>query len=270
MAKILIADIVAALPLDQRGHLLAATEQKQRRLRSPFKLLYPDTDQTLADGTIIHARHKYAKHMEFFSAGAQYRERCLMAGNRIGKTTVGAYETTCHLTGEYPKWWVGYRFDKPVNWWAAGKTNETTRDIVQAHLLGVVKHEGMRKIVDGSGMVPAHLLGFQTWKQGVNNLVDTVRVKHVSGGESLLGFKAYNQGRGAFEGTAQHGIWADEEMPMDVYGECIIRTATTDGRILLTFTPLEGLSEVALQFMPSDMVPDSIKAQLEQKKDETA
>ena len=41
------------------------------------------------------------KHLEFFEAGAKYRERCFMAGNRIGKTTTASYELTFHLTGFY-------------------------------------------------------------------------------------------------------------------------------------------------------------------------
>jgi hypothetical protein len=35
-----------------------------------------------------------------------------MAANRVGKTVVGAYETTVHMTGEYPAWWEGRRFDR--------------------------------------------------------------------------------------------------------------------------------------------------------------
>ena len=89
----------------------------------------------------------------------------------------------------------------------------------------------------------------------VQNFVDTIKIKHVSGGWSNLGMKAYNQGRGSFEGTAQHVIWLDEEPPADVYGECLIRTATTNGVIMLTFTPLDGLSTVVLQFMPAEFRP---------------
>ena len=38
---------------------------------------------------------------------------------------------------------------------------------------------------------------------------------------------------------------------MDVYGECLIRLMTTQGVLLLTFTPLEGISETVLQFQLS-------------------
>jgi phage terminase large subunit-like protein len=87
-------------------------------------------------------------------------------------------------------------------------------------------------------------------RKGVTDAVDTVRVKHVSGGSSTLGFKSYDQGREKWQGTARHFIWLDEEPPEDVYDEALIRTMTVDGRMMVTFTPLKGLSAVALRFMP--------------------
>ncbi|TIW28728.1 MAG: hypothetical protein E5V63_04235 [Mesorhizobium sp.] len=167
-------------------------------------------------------------------------------------TITGAYETTAHLTGLYPHWWEGKRFTGPVTWWACGKSNETTRDIVQHALLGDVTFDtdDGRKGFAGKGMIPAHLMGRTIWRRGSDDAVDNILVKHVTGGWSRVGFKSYEQKRGAFEGTARHGIWLDEECPLDIYGECLIRTATTGGIIMLTYTPLEGLSETTLQFMP--------------------
>lgn len=202
----------------------------------------------------FYAREYYKKHIRFFELGKDFRARCLMAANRVGKTfSAGGYETACHLTGQYPKWWPGRRFRHPIRAWACGKTNETTRDIVQTTLVGDVKYNGARKLVDGSGVIPRDCIGIDsgqlTWKQGVADLIDTVMIRHTSGGWSKLGLKSYQQGRGAFEGTAQHWIWDDEEPPMEVYGEQIIRTATTKGGLVLTFTPLEGMSDVVQQFL---------------------
>jgi phage terminase large subunit-like protein len=236
-------------------------EQGQRL----FYALYPDKDQVwqapankhFNPGDVIFARALYSKHLEFFRAGLTYRERCFMAANKISKTLGGGgYEVSCHLTGLYPLWWEGRRFDHPTRVWAAGETNETTRDIIQTTLLGEVTHRTQRRGVSGTGVVPGALLGEPTWKQGVPELVDTIKVRHVAGGWSELGMKAYNQGRGSFQGTAKHVIWLDEEPPMDVYGECLIRTATTNGIIMLTFTPLKGMSKVALQFLPAEFRPD--------------
>lgn len=227
------------------------TELARREGQKLFYRLFPDQDERHADGMIVYARDKYPKHLEFFEAGAKYRERCAMAANRVGKTFgMGGYETAAHLTGEYPHWWKGRRFTGPVRAWAAGKTNETTRDIVQATLLGNISFTGGKKNFDGTGVIPGHALGAVTWKQGVSDLADTIKVRHISGGWSTLGLKSYQQGRGSFEGTAQHLIWLDEEPPEDVYGECLIRTATTNGIIMLTFTPLAGMSAVVQSFLP--------------------
>lgn len=203
----------------------------------------------------FYPRHLYPRHLEHFAAGKSFSERCFMAANRVGKSVAGAYEVTCHLTGFYPTWWEGRVFRRPVRTWVAGDTNETTRDVLQIEqLLGPVIYDGPRKMVEGSGMIPREALGQPTWKQGVANLVDTIPVKHKSGGWSLLGFKSFDQGRKVFQGTAKEVIWLDEEAPEDVYGECLIRTATTRGIVITTFTPLLGISNVVKSFVPKDFL----------------
>ena len=239
------------------------SEISLRNSRRLFYGLYP------AKGP--YRRDLYPKHMEFFAAGKSHRERLFMAANRVGKTVGGGgYESTCHLTGEYPNWWVGRRWSRPVKWWAAGKTNETTRDILQRKLLGNIVGQGTsKKSVDGTGLIPGVFLGRPTWKQGVADFIDTIPVLHKPTGRwSTLGFKSYQQGSGSFEGTEQDGIWGDEEMPEDIYGECLIRTAGIEslqdsgGMIMITFTPLLGLTAVVLSFMPKDLQPgaDDVRA----------
>lgn len=202
--------------------------------------------------------------MSFFTAGAVHRERCFMGANRIGKTKgVLGYEMTAHLTGHYPHWWRGRRFPFPIEAWLAGKTNETTRDILQATMFGKIMHEDGSKRVQGTGLIPYADIGDVTWKS--HDLIDTVTVRHhASNGEpdgwSILGMKSYQQGRGSFEGTAKHVIGLDEEPEgdegVDIYTECLTRTMTTEGLIMLSFTPLEGLSKVVTLFMPGGKAPD--------------
>lgn len=228
-----------------KAELLALLAEKDRRRKTRKLFTYfPD------EGPL--RRELYPRHLEFFNAGARYRERCFLAANRIGKTEgAGGFETTLHLTGRYPDWWTGRRFTHPISAWAAGKTNETTRDIIQAKMFGKVIGSNPKGL-SGTGLVPADDIGAVTWKQGVQDLIDTVQIKHVSGEWSVLGLKSYQQGRGAFEGTEQHVIWLDEEAPIDIYGECLIRTATVSGIVYTTFTPLEGMTETVLQFRPTD------------------
>lgn len=248
--------LTAAQRRDMAREIVLLRELERRQAQRQFYRLFPDEDAPQRDGSIIHARQRYGRHVEFFEAGARYRERCFMAGNRVGKTVAGAYEVSCHLTGQYPEWWAGRRFDGPTRAWVAGKTNETTRDIVQAALLGEVR-PGAKKRFSGTGLIPGDCIRATTWKAGVTDLADTIKIRHVSGRMSLLGIKSYQQGRGSFEGTAQHVIWFDEEPPMDVYGEALMRTASTDGIVMLTFTPLEGLSETVMQFLPETERPSA-------------
>jgi phage terminase large subunit-like protein len=215
---------------------LEETERRKKRRR--IFDMYPD------DGPL--RRELYAKHLEFFRLGASpdITERAFMAANRVGKTWgAGGYETTLHLTGQYPEWWEGRRFTKPVDWWASGDTAETTRDIIQFCLLGPVE-------AFGSGLIPGNsIVGEPSRRRGVADAVDTVAVRHMSGGISTLGFKSYDQGRKKFQGTEKHGAWLDEEPPLDIYSETLLRLMTTNGLLMLTFTPLLGVSEVVLQFL---------------------
>jgi phage terminase large subunit-like protein len=187
--------------------------------------------------------------MAFFAAGATEWERAMIAANRIGKTWgVGAYETTCHLTGLYPDWWTGKRFDEPIEAWAAGDTAQTTRDVVQHALAGVAGEDGAGDL--GTGMVPGKLIvGQPTAARGISGAIDTMRVRHSSGGISRIGFKSYDQGRKKFQGTGKHLVWLDEEPPMEVYTECITRLMTLSGHLIATFTPLEGSTEVVRKFL---------------------
>lgn len=248
-----LVQLVERLPPEAREQLTILTAAYDEAVRTNRILqFYPD------QGPL--RRELYPKHLEFFAAGAEYRERCFMAANRVGKTEgAGAYESTLHMTGEYPVWWQGRRFSKATRGYVCGKTNETTRDIVQTKLFGNVKFDGNRKGVDGTGLVPARCIGEITWKQGVADLIDTVKVKHASGGWSIVNVKSYAQGRGSFEGTERDFIWLDEEPPLDVYGECLIRTATTNGITYITFTPLEGATDVVQSFLPPKMLTDLIE-----------
>ena len=219
------------------------------------------------------ARHLYQKHLEFFRAGKYYRERCFMAANRIGKTIGAGYELTVHLTGLYPHWWEGRRFSRPINAWAAGKTNKKTREILQRKLLGQITGAGTsNKSVDGTGLIPGDNLGRPSWNQNIADFIDTIQVLHKpTGGYSTLGFKSYKEGAGGFEGTEQQVIMLDEEPGIDVYGECLIRTAgniavpDSSGIIMLSFTPKLGLSDVVLSFMPKEERPgfgDEVRTEL--------
>ena len=197
----------------------------------------------------LENRNQYLKHMAFYEAGATFNFRLFLAANRSGKTISGLFETTCHATGVYPDWWKGKRFDKPLNILVCGKKSDTVRDILQFGLLG-------RKSTVGTGMIPREYIGKIFSARGVVDAVDYVEIKHISGGLSVINFKSYTEGRDSFEGTTYDLVWFDEEPPLDVYAEAITRTATVEGIVYLTFTPLEGPTPLILSYLNPPTIKD--------------
>lgn len=228
---------------------LLEEQDRRQRGRSLFGY-YPETGKL--------RRELYPKHMQFFEAGSRKIERLFMAANRVGKTEgAGGFEMVLHLTGRYPPWWNGKRFSRPITAWAAGDTSQTVRDIIQRKLYGKI-HE------PGTGLIPAEDINNKTMKRGLPDAIDTIFVKHQSGGLSELTFKSYDQRRESFQGTKIDVVWLDEEPPLDIYTESLLRTTDTtgdesadeNGIIMLTFTPLMGMSETVMAFLPNGQVQD--------------
>lgn len=192
----------------------------------------------------------YPKQQEFHAAGKTYREVLLRAGNQLGKTLAAGMELAMHLTGRYPADWPGRTWARPIAAWAASETAQTTRDTLQRLLLG-------RPGDWGTGAIPGDTLLSQTAARGVAGLVDTVRVRHASGGVSTLTFKTYDQGRERWQGETLDLVAFDEEPPLDLYLEGLTRTNATHGRVWLTFTPLLGMSAVVRRFL-YEPAPDRI------------
>lgn len=187
----------------------------------------------------------YKKQIAFHTSGADdgIRERLLMAGNQLGKTVAGSFEAAMHLTGKYPDWWDGVRFEQPTAGWAGSITAQGTRDTVQRLLLGKPGEWG-------TGAIPHECLaGIKRASGGTPDCVDTITVRHVSGGLSRLTFKTYDQGRLRWQGETLNFVWFDEEPPLDIYIEGLTRTNATGGITWLTFTPLLGMSDVVRRFL---------------------
>lgn len=187
----------------------------------------------------------YPKQAVFHKLSLTVKERLLLAGNQTGKTWCGAYEMAMHLTGEYPEWWEGRRFDTAIVAIVGSKTAELTRDGVQKYLVGPPETEADW----GTGTIPKASILDRARRQGVANALDSISVRHKSGATSRLLFKSYDQGRQKWQANTAHVVWFDEEPDMDVYSEGYTRTVATDGLVFMTFTPLLGRSEVVLRFL---------------------
>ena len=228
----------------EKKELLELLEAKEKELQyNKITALFPDEGP--------YRRELYPKHIAFMNAGRYFKQRAFIAANRVGKSICGGTEMTFHLTGEYPEWWEGRVFNNPIEAWTAGKTAQAVKEVQQKILLGSIEDIG-------SGLIPKDKIIKITKKPGVADAVEAVYVRHTSGGISELIFKAYDQKRDAFQGTKKQFIWLDEE-PRDpgIYSECLTRTmdAHAPGAIICTFTPLFGLSDVVMDFLPEGRFP---------------
>jgi phage terminase large subunit-like protein len=222
--------VPAHLSLEEKAQLYELLEQRDRKRRENRLAAYVP----------------YPKQEEFHRLGAAYRERLFMAGNQLGKTISGAAEVAMHLTGRYPAAWTGLRFKGATRWIAGSESVELTKKGVQRLLFGPPDIEAEW----GTGMIPKDCIGSITRRQGpVANCIGGATVKHVSGDMSSIALQSYDQGRSKWQADTVDGVWFDEEPPLDLYSEGITRTNVTQGPVILTFTPLLGMSDVVKRYL---------------------
>ena len=185
------------------------------------------------------------KQQLFHVAGKEAQERLITGGNRSGKSYSSACEIAFHLTGMYPAWWQGHKFDKPINCWIAGKSAALIAETVQKDLIGDNEQNTARILH------PEFILSKR--KSGNSDMYRTVYVNHISGGASKITFKSFEEGREGFQGSKVELIWIDEEPPFDIYRECKMRTMSTSedfhGMVIVSSTPLKGYTDFFNYFL---------------------
>lgn len=187
--------------------------------------------------------------------GLTETECMLRAGNQTGKTTGIGFQITMDALRLYPDWYTGRRFtvppaiERPFDFlaWAACDTSATTRAGVQTKLLGDISQDGGL----GTGLIPLDYIQPKgvSMARGIADFVDSVVLNREGGGTAVIRFKTYEQGRKAYQGEPVDEVWLDEDPGDDeIYGECLARLTTTQGRILHSATPMLGLTPVRKRF----------------------
>ena len=193
----------------------------------------------------------YPWQAEFIELSKDHPETMLMAANGVGKTLPGAVIVAIHATGRYPDWWKGRRFDRPVKVWCATLSDGFQKANNQAALLGDDTNEAL-----GTGMIPKDTL---QWKprlrqSGIGDVVNDIKVMHVSGKASVIHFLSYKQGWRAFQGAKPDIVWADEQSADGsadegmIFAELQTRIFRSGGMLFLTLTPLLGETETIRHF----------------------
>ena len=220
--------------MDDRIEYLQLLEEKERRFDASILLRY--------------FQAFYPWQSKFCKNTGEYYESCLCAANQIGKTRVGTVIDAYHLTGEYPDGYMGHMFDFAPMCWCLGYSMEKTRDLLQKELFGeFAAANGFT-----GGLIPKGKI--LSWESagGTVNAMRTVRVKHIYG-TSIMQFWSYTQGQHAIMGDVVDFIHVDEE-PKDqkIRPQLLTRTINGDrgrgGKIIYTFTPENGRTELVVQF----------------------
>lgn len=176
-------------------------------------------------------------------------EIALRAANQIGKTLSGTAWDAMDLTGLYPDWFEGVRYDRPVTVVVGCVNNDKTRDIIQKELFGdPIEWEAEL----GTGWIPLHCIGKIQKKRGVPDAFYNVRIKHHDkdgefDGWSKIVFLAYEMGSSTWMAHKSDVTHLDEEPPQDILEQAARSGIATGGRLRLTFTPETGVTAVVKQ-----------------------
>ena len=171
-------------------------------------------------------RRVHLKQLEFHKC--LKRNRWVFGGNRTGKTECGAVEAVWLARGIHP-----YRANRSdVRGWIVSVSREVQREVAQSKILDYVNPDWIEDIVMSAGRASNPRAG----------IIDTITIKNVLGGSSVITFKSCEMGREKFQGASLDFVWFDEEPPEDVYNECRMRVMDRKGEIFGTMTPLKGLT----------------------------
>lgn len=185
----------------------------------------------------------YEFQQKFLNSHAS--EIALRAANQIGKTLSGTAWDAMDLTGKYPDWYEGIKYDRPITLVVGCVNNDKTRDIIQKELFGdPIEWEAEL----GTGWVPLEDIGKIQKKRGVPDAFYNVRTKHYTDGEfdgwSKVVFLAYEMGKATWMAHKADVTHLDEEAPMDIVEQAARSGIATGGRIRFTFTPENGVTDV--------------------------
>ena len=171
-------------------------------------------------------------------------ERAVLLGpNQGGKTYTGAIETTYRLRGDHP-WRLTANLDRPVHGWL----------VCMAKKQSLAAQRVLNKVI------PQHLLHPRTeFNDSRGFLNQQIKVKHKSGGYSLLEIKTIGEGAKGSEGSGLSSatldfIWPDEPFPIAIYNELQARLLVRKGSLYCTMTcvgsPMEWFRKRVEQGMP--------------------
>lgn len=195
------------------------------------------------------------KGLQFYASGLTARQRLLLGAVRSRKTSLVLKEVSCHLHGIYPKWWNGYRYNRPVRGLVGTVKAEKTRDVLQKYLLEGDPQFGLYPFIHKSLIV-------DKYSGALRNSVNKLFVKHISGGISELKLSSFSEGASGLQSETFDFAHLDEAPDFDVYQEILYRTTSFGAYktfVMLTMWPERGMDELVSFFMNKGSAGQSVE-----------
>ncbi len=158
------------------------------------------------------------KILEIWKSPAKYK--CLLGGNRSGKTESVVIETIWHLTGEHPFIDVPR---PPVRW---------RYHVPNFKSLSRVLEEKFRRYL------PKSLLHGGSWENAMDYRLSRLLLSN----GSMIDFTTHRISITAIEGASLDGVVIDEECSHEQFRALLYRLIDRQGKMLVSVTPINGVS----------------------------
>ncbi len=231
-------------------------------LHRPESLLASDYPVTVDSNHIVSI--KSVGYNTLYDMEVDERHNYIAAGMVNHNTRAGTVQDSFDLTGRYPQWYEGFRYDRPIHIVCGCFNNDLTRDILQDALCGdpTDKEDSF-----GTGWLPLDCLDRSrvSLKRGVTDAYHHVMTKHFRHAKAVKGikrdqsryerqdgwskvtFSTYEAGKEAWMGSTIDVYHGDEECKMEILAQMGRGCIATQGRIRMTFTPENGETDVLMK-----------------------
>lgn len=170
----------------------------------------------------------------------------IFGGNRAGKTELSAMYTVAVAAGS-DQWWVRE--------WL--KNNDLPLDLIQPEPSTVIA--SALSYGDALGYVRPKLSKFLPTGTKLSSWRAQNKAKaYLPGGGEIISMSA-DSGRRKYQGISCKMIWIDEECDFPIMEECLLRIIDSKGFIILSMTPLLGLSWPNDLFIMNEKKGDSFR-----------
>ena len=196
-------------------------------------------------------------------------ERSIVLGSQQGKSHATSHEMAFSACDWWPDWHKGAHppapnIERPARFigWYCGVSSQAVRDNLQLKLLGPIdQKDGL-----GTGAIPLDYIRGVTMARGIASFADSITVKRDSGGIGVLQSKTFEQDVRMFQGTPVDLALVDEDIGYDdrIYNELLARTISTDGRIIVSLTPMLGMTPIRKRFLAGGSNIFEVRGGLEQ------